>query len=36
MARRTLALPFHNGLRADEIDHVLGVLRRSLRPDRRG
>jgi perosamine synthetase len=36
MARRTLALPFHNGLRADEIDRVLGVLRRSLRPDRRG
>jgi perosamine synthetase len=30
MARRTLALPFHNSLRPDEIDHVLGVLKRNL------
>ena len=30
MARRTLALPFHNDLRADEIDRVLGVLKRNL------
>jgi len=31
IARRTLALPFHNGLELQEIDQVLGVLRRSLR-----
>jgi perosamine synthetase len=31
MGRRTLALPFHNDLREDEIDRILAVLRRSLR-----
>ena len=31
MARRTLALPFHNRLGEAEIDHVLAVLRRNLR-----
>jgi perosamine synthetase len=31
MARRTLALPFHNDLEEQEIDHVLAVLRRNLR-----
>lgn len=30
MARRTLALPFHNALQPDEIDRVLGVLKRNL------
>ena len=31
LGRRTLALPFHNGLEEAEIERVLGVLRRSLR-----
>jgi len=30
IARRTLALPFHNDLQPDEIDRVLGVLKRNL------
>ena len=30
MARRTLALPFHNGLEEAEIEHVVGVLKRNL------
>ena len=30
IARRTLALPFHNGLEPAEIEQVLGVLRRNL------
>jgi perosamine synthetase len=31
MARRTLALPFHNGLEEKEIERVVAVLRRNLR-----
>jgi perosamine synthetase len=31
MAKRTLALPFHNDLQEPEIDRVLAVLRRNLR-----
>jgi dTDP-4-amino-4,6-dideoxygalactose transaminase len=31
MARRTLALPFHNDLEEAEIEHILAVLRRNLR-----
>jgi perosamine synthetase len=31
MARRTLALPFHNGLQEAEIDRVLAALGRNLR-----
>jgi len=31
MARRTLALPFHNDLQESEIERVLAVLRRNLR-----
>ena len=31
LARRTLALPFHNDLEEPEIEHVLAVLRRNLR-----
>jgi perosamine synthetase len=31
MAKRTLALPFHNRLTEGEVEHVLGVLKRSLR-----
>ena len=31
IARRTLALPFHNDLEEPEIEHVLAVLRRNLR-----
>lgn len=31
MARRTLALPFHNWMNGDEIDQVLAVLARNLR-----
>jgi len=31
MARRTLALPFHNSLGEDEIDRVLATLKRSIR-----
>jgi perosamine synthetase len=31
MAKRTLALPFHNDLQESEIDRVLAVLRRNLR-----
>jgi perosamine synthetase len=31
-AHRTLALPFHNGLEEAEIEHVLAVLKRNLRP----
>ena len=31
IARRTIALPFHNTLEEQEIDRVLGVLRRNLR-----
>ena len=31
MARRTLALPFHNGLEEPEIEHILAVLGRNLR-----
>jgi perosamine synthetase len=31
-ARRTLALPFHNDLQEAEIEHVLAVLKRNLRP----
>ena len=31
-AKRTLALPFHNGLEENEIDHVVAVLKRNLRP----
>ena len=31
MAKRTLALPFHNGLEEQEIEHVLAVLGRNLR-----
>jgi dTDP-4-amino-4,6-dideoxygalactose transaminase len=31
MARRTLALPFHNNLGEAEIDHVLTVLKRNIR-----
>jgi perosamine synthetase len=30
IARRTLALPFHNSLEPDEIEQVLAVLRRNL------
>jgi len=30
IARRTLALPFHNDLQPGEIDRVLGVLKRNL------
>ena len=33
-AKRTLALPFHNGLEEAEIEHVLAVLKRNLRPRR--
>jgi perosamine synthetase len=29
-ARRTLALPFHNGLEEAEVEHVLAVLKRNL------
>lgn len=31
LAKRTLALPFHNNLTVVEIDHVLAVLERNLR-----
>ncbi|MDR3669557.1 MAG: DegT/DnrJ/EryC1/StrS family aminotransferase [Holophaga sp.] len=31
IARRTLALPFHNDLDEGEIEHILAVLRRNLR-----
>jgi perosamine synthetase len=31
VARRTLALPFHNGLEEAEIEHVVAVLKRNLR-----
>ena len=31
-AKRTLALPFHNGLEESEVDHVLAVLKRNLFP----
>ena len=31
MARRTLALPFHNHLTEAEVDHVVAVLRRNIR-----
>ncbi|MDR3669579.1 MAG: DegT/DnrJ/EryC1/StrS family aminotransferase [Holophaga sp.] len=31
MAKRTLALPFHNNLTEAEIDHVVAVLQRNLR-----
>jgi perosamine synthetase len=31
MAKRTLALPFHNNLTEGEIDHVLAVLKRNLK-----
>jgi perosamine synthetase len=31
MARRTLALPFHNHLTEREIDHVVAVLKDSIR-----
>ena len=31
IARRTIALPFHNDLEEQEVEHVLGVLRRNLR-----
>jgi perosamine synthetase len=31
IAGRTLALPFHNNLRVDEIEHVVEVLKRNIR-----
>ena len=31
VAKRTLALPFHNGLEEAEIEHVVAVLKRNLR-----